>query len=581
MKKIKKSLSVFLALVLLLQVIPFSVFAQEQEPEPESEQIELTLPEGGYVPGEPELLEPDAPESGEPESSDLEEPVFYRDGIKVGIFNPNATGTVSYQIGNGNPINYSEPFYLPAYSSSVSVSACVIDNNEQAEVEENLDSLFEQNFIYTEAACDFTLRYKTVAFDFVRMYRAGKWFFATDSAVEADASGYFYNAVLPDGTDMIFVKVNNTTYQNPTTGYVLETILTNNTVSAYTITIDNFIYHYGSDKKLDLIQSIYEDAITIARTSSAITVSDEENRAYTIALNALGLPASVTNPLNGVTTYTYTAGKLSTVTDPANVVVGNYSYSNGVLSKSGDTAVTCDSLGRVTGLTKDSGAYETYTYDNSLNTVEVSTSTDNITITAYNDACEVLSTSDETGYNASYTYDTEYRLLTETIDGTLCTTNTYTNGLLTATVDSDNTTVSYVYDNNGRVVEEHSSDSDYITTYSYTAEGELAKTAECQYESVHPGGNAPAALELQEKESVTYVYDDGLLIRTVDTESNQTVEYTYNAYGDVTQTDITIAGSTPTTSQSTSTYDLVGKLLSRIAQTNYVKSRVNLKKIDC
>ena len=100
MKVIRKSLSIILALIFIVQIVPFSAFAEEPESQPEPEVIVNQLPdEGGYVPEEPELLEPEEPESGDPEATDLEEPLLYRDGLKIGIFNPNIEGTVEYKIG--------------------------------------------------------------------------------------------------------------------------------------------------------------------------------------------------------------------------------------------------------------------------------------------------------------------------------------------------------------------------------------------------------------------------------------------------------------------------------------------------
>ena len=558
-KAIQKSLSIILALIFIMQIVPFHAFAGEPESQQGEEIIVNSLPEeGGYVPEETELLEPEQSESGDPEATEPEEPLLYRDGLKVGVYNPNAAGTVEYKIDNGAWESYEQPFYIDAYQTA-SVSARVTLNNEQAVTTENLSSDFEELFAYSEAASDFCMNYKTVSFDFVRAYEGGEWFFATDSAVNADASGYFYNAVLPNGTEMIFTKVNQTTYQNPTAGYVLNVLYTGSTLSGYTITIDNIVYTYTAAGKIAQVHSIYGDSIEISRTASTIEVSDGADRSYTVSLNAQGKPASITDPLEGTITYTYSSGFLSTVTDQSGVVTGNYQYTAGVLTKSADKTITRDALGRVTAIVCDSGAYENYAYDNALNKVTMATSTDNVTVTCYNEAGEVLSTADETSSTSAYTYDAAYNLLTETVDGVLTTTNTYSDGLLASTTDSENVTTYYTY-SNGRLATETTENT--ITEYTYTPQGELeaVETREEIRESAG-GDSTTEAITINIIDDVEYVYDDGLLIETIDNKKHESVQYTYDAYGNVTAKDVTVTGDNPSTAHTSSTYDLAGNLL--------------------
>ena len=568
--KITKAISIILSIVFLLQMIPFAALAEEPEPQQEPETILYGVPEGGgYVPGEPELLEPDEPESGEPEIENLEAPIIYRDGFKVGIYNPNGVGTVEYKIGTGNWVGYDAPFYLPAYQT-FSVSAQVSYQNESASTSATLSSLFEKHFFYTESVADFSFSYKTVSLDFIRAYRDYEWLFTTDSSVQADASGYLYEVLLPDCTEMTFVKVNATTFQNPESGYVLTPEEENNVFSGYSITVENLTYCYDSNGVFTSVQSVYGDTITLTRSASSIVVSDGANRSYTIALNAqTGLPVSITDPLSGVISYTYSSGKLTSVTDQSGVVIGSYQYdAQDRIHRSADTVIAYNenNTERISRLTKDSGAFENYTYYDSSNQVEVRTSTDTITTTVYNDAFEVVSAEDEMGYTQSYTYDSDYRLLTETADGVVYTTNIYDNnsGLLASSTDSEGIETNYSYDESGRLASVSTSDSEIVTTYSYTANGELAKTAECVYESVSSGsGTGTEALELVEQDSVTYVYDDGLLVETVDTENNETVEYTYDTYGNLTQTEVSIVGENQqtTTTTITATYDALGRQL--------------------
>ena len=559
MKAIKKSLCIILALIFMVQIIPFTAFADEPETQPEPEVIvNSSQDEGGYVPEEPELLEPEEPESGDPEATEPEAPILYRDGLQIGIYNPNVAGTVAYKINNGDWTNYAQPFYLDAYQTA-SVSARVTLNNEEAVTTENISSDFEGLFAYSEVVSDFCLKYKTVNFDFVRAYQGNEWFFATDSNVSADASGYFYNGILPNGTEMIFAKVNQTTYQNPTTGYVLNVLYSGSTLSGYTITIDNIVYTYNAAGKIVDVHSIYGDTIEISRTSAAIEVSDGEDRSYTISLNAQGRPVCITDPLEGTITYTYSSGLLSTVTDQSGVVIGNYQYTAGVLTKNGDKTITRDALDRVTSIVCDSGAYENYIYDNTLNKVTTATSTDNVTDTCYNEAGEVLSTADESNNTSAYTYDAAYNLLTETVDGELTTTNTYTNGLLTSSTDSENVTTYYTY-SNGRIATETTGDT--ITEYSYTQAGEL-EAVETRKEIHESAGGEEGAesITINIIDDVEYVYDDGLLIETFDNKNNESVEYTYDEYGNVTAKDVTVTGSNPSTAHTSSTYDLMGNLL--------------------
>ena len=494
--------------------------------------------------------------------SDTILPEFYEDGALIGIYNPNtdSSETMQYKIGeDGEWTDYSVPFAVPLYEQST-VYARV--GNSESVITKTVTPDSSAIGAYTESNTDFTLSYRNVSFDFTRSYSSAdkKWFFATDSHVEV-VNGNLIKAVLPDSSELSFIRVNDTTYKNELGGYTLSV-----TDSGYIIQIEDINYSFDSDGRLSSVSSKYDDIITITRSASAITVADEENRAYILSLDANGNIVSVTDPADHVITYSYDeSNNLTKVVDQAGVTLGQYSYTNGVLTKSLDKSITYLEDGRVSSFTYDSGAYLNYTYDDENKTVSTQSSAEVTTSETYNDALLTVSSTDEDGNTTEYTYDEYYRVLTETSDGATVTYTYDSDGNVLSEVsdDEDAENTYYVYDSNGNLIRQQTGNTYSYTVYNDNGEIVLTATLKENY-----SGEIPEIYnsDLTCFDTVSYTYDNGMITKTVDSKTNETVSYTYDKYGNtVKTTTLTEKDNESATGTVDCTYDIMGNLLTSVS----------------
>ena len=492
----------------------------------------------------------------------LIDPVFYEENNLVGIYNPRVgKENMQYKIGeNGEWTDYAVPFALPL-GESVTVYA-KFSSSQNAVISQTFSSDAKQIGAYIESNTDFSLAYKNVSFDFTRTYNSidKKWFFATDSKVTA-VNDYVISAVLPDSTELTFVKTADNTYKNEINGYTLT-----KSDNECTIQLDGINYTCGADGKLSKISNKYDDTITVARNASSITITDGANRAYTLALDGNGNITSVTDPANNVIAYTYDSNNnLTKVIDQAGVTLGQYSYTNGVLTKSGDKTVNYGTDGRVASFVYDSGAYLNYTYDDVNKKVSTESSVETTTSQTYNDALMIVSSTDENGNTTEYTYDKYYRTLTETKDGTTITYTYDSNGNVLSEVSSDEDAENtyYTYDANGNVIRQQTGKE--YTYFVYNSNNELTVSATLKETYT---GAIPEQYneELTCFETVTYTYENGILTRTIDSKANETVINVYDIYGNsVKITSATEKDGNLTLKTVDSTYDVMGNLLTTVS----------------
>lgn len=457
-------------------------------------------------------------------------PEFYEDGNLVGILNPNTDSNekLQYKIGeDGEWTDYTVPFAVPLGEEST-VYAKV--GNSKSVVSKTVKPDTSTIGAYTESNTDFSLTYKGVSFDFTRSYDSSdkKWFFATDSNVTVK-NDYVLSAVLPDGTDLAFVKTGDNTYINEINNYTLT-----KSEDGYIIQIDDVNYTYDIDGKLVSVSNKYDDKINIARSESSITISDGANRKYVLALDSAGNIVSVTDPAGNAINYTYSDNTLTKVVDQAGVTLGQYSYTNGVLTKSMDKTINY-SNGRIFSIVYDSGAYLNYSYDDENKTISTESSVEATTSQTYNDALMTVSSTDEEGKTTEYTYDNYYRTLTETSDGK---TVTYTydakgNVLSEVSDDEDAENTYYKYDTNGNVIRQQTGKNYTYSVYNDNNELVISASLKENYK-----GDIPSQYnaDLDCFDTVTYTYENGLLVKSVDSKSNETVTYLYDDYGNTIKT---------------------------------------------
>ena len=403
---------------------------------------------------------------------------------------------------------------------------------------------------------DFSLNYNAVSFAFDRIYNSytDEWFYSTESVVNTTGNSNLIMVVLPDSSIVPFVKTDTNKYLNDLTGFELE-----QTTTGYSLKSDDVVYKYDTNGKLTVVTNKYDDEITITRTNNAIIVRDEANRNYTINLNTVGNVSSITDPAGNTINYTYSDGKLIRVNDQEAVIIGQYAYTNGRLSKSMDKNIVYDSHGRVTQYLYDSNYHEDFTYNDLLNRVSIMTSSDNSTSVTCNDEYLPIENIDESGTVSEYTYDSNFNVLSETVNGDT-TTNTYNEaGLLISSEDAEGNITTYSYDQDGNIIRECQEEE--YTYYVYNTLGDIIVQATLQEDY---DGNTPAAYSenLNCFDLIEYEYSGGLVIQTVDTLNEETTEYAYDIYGNTASITTTVVEDEQTSIDiSNSTYDIMGNIL--------------------
>lgn len=491
-------------------------------------------------------------------------PVFYEEGNLIGIYNPdiNSIETIQYKIGeDGEWMDYVAPFAVPLDYETIVYAKT---NENQISVSKILTPDTSSIGTYTESNTDFSLAYKNVSFDFIRTYDSSdrNWFFATDSNVSyIDEECMLISAVLPDSTKLTFIRTSDNSFKNEINGYTL----TETSDGGYVLQIDGVNYTYGTDGKLVSISNKYDDTITIARTTSSITIKDGANRAYTLALDSNGNIVSATDPANNVITYTYDNNNLTKVVDQAGVTLGQYSYTNGILTKSMDKTINYNSSGRVTSYEYDSGAFLNYTYDDVYYTVSTVSSTENTTSQTYNDALMIVSSTDEEGNTTEYEYDEYYRVITEIKDGNKIRYTYDLWGNLKSEVSDDENAENtyYTYDTNGNVIRQQTGKNYTYSVYNENNELVLSATLKENYTGTIPEQyNADSDCF----DTVTYTYENGILVKTVDSKTKETVTNTYDECGNsVKVTTVTEKDGSSTVGTTHNTYDIMGNLLTAVS----------------
>ena len=488
-------------------------------------------------------------------------PQFYESDNLVGIYNPRrGSENMLYKIGeDGEWREYEVPFAIP-FGQTVNVYA-KFESSSDYEISGSFTSNVAYAGAYGESNTDFTLSYKNIGFDFTRSYNSidKKWHFATDSKVTPQ-NDYVIKSVMPDGSKLTFVKSAANTYTEELNGYTL-------TVNdgGYVINVDSVNYTYDNNGNIISVGNKYGDTVNVARNDNNIIVSDKTGRAYTLTLNDNKNIISVTDPADNCIQYTYDSNNnLTKVVDQAGVIIGQYEYKNGVLSKSMDKIVNYTADGRVQSYVYDSGAYLNYTYDDENKTISTVSSVETTSSQGFDDALLTVSSTDEDGKTTEYTYDNHYRKLSETADGKTVTYSYDGNGRLISEVSDDENSENtyYTYDSNGNVVRQQTGKANTYSVYNDIGEVVLTASLKDGY-----SGEIPEIYnsDLTCFDTVNYTYDNGMLTKTVDSKSAETVTYLYDDYGNAiktstvkTENDLTTLGTTD------STYDLFGNVLTTV-----------------
>ena len=272
----------------------------------------------------------------------------------------------------------------------------------------------------------------------------------------------------------------------------------------------------------------------------------------------------ITDPNGNKLKYTTKQDKYIEIKDQAGVILGKYEYTNNTtdftLVKSNDNKIEYYSNGRLKQITYKNGSWIKYTYNDASMNYTTLTSSGETTKTVYNDAFLPVEYTDESGTKTEYTYDNHYRVKTEK-SGDETTTYTYDskgNVISYVTSNKKNNTY-YTYNSSGKVVREKSG-NDY-TYYTYDSKGNVTVLATLKKDFK---GEIPKIYDssLTCFDTLSYTYDNKGRVAKEENSDGSSVSYEYDVSGNVTkETNVTVENDKTKTTVTTYTYDDMGNLL--------------------
>ncbi|MCR8960605.1 DUF6531 domain-containing protein [Variovorax sp. S2] len=341
-----------------------------------------------------------------------------------------------------------------------------------------------------------------------------------------------------------------------------------------TLTTPNFSVAYNYDTANRLVSAVKTAGADVTtrtyhyenptHTRFLTGVTDELGvRFATYTYDTLGRATSTTHAGNaGLTQVAYNANGTTTVTDPVGrATTYHYVIVNGVKRISqiqGEPAPGCpasnssftyDTRGLLASQTSATGSVTSFTYNTrgleASRTEALGTPEQRAIATTWDATLPVPTLVAQAGRDTAYTYDTNGRLLTETVadtggtSGTARTSQrTYTpEGLVHTQTEPNGAVTTYAYDTRGNV-QSATNALGHVTAYTYDTANRLTSQTD-------PNGLV-----------TTFTWDarDRLLSRTVGTGPGQTTAFTYNTTGTIATT------SLPTGLVTTYTYDAAQRL---------------------
>ena len=468
-------------------------------------------------------------------------PLIYDEYPYVGIMDKGFENrTVEYRIDDGEWTTYERPF---AISTGEEITVYARYTNSTITSHKTFNYI---NYLgeYTENESDFTLIYNGLSFDFSRHYSSisKKWFYATDSFVDLRFNGYVYYAVLPDATNLVFEKIDDTHFENSFNKSIL-TLLDNGCCISYNSTN----YFYGQDGKINSISDKYGNSISITRNANTVVVSDPTGRTYSIVYDSNNRIERIVDPNSNEINYFYGGAffdedysninivvpidydAYTTITNQSGIINSIYFYKNNTLIKSMDKNILYEN-GVVTQVKYDSGISNMFSYEN--NKVIVTDVLNQSSYIIYDEYYFPIEIVDTEGKITQYEYNDQGRLVTVT--GESIIENTYdTNGNLVLQEENAGENIRWFV--NGQLV--HKKEKDKHTYYEYNENGLLIISALLAEDYI---GEIPTRYneELECFITSTYAYDNcGRVLSITSINDDKKTKYTYDNYGNITRID--------------------------------------------
>lgn len=272
----------------------------------------------------------------------------------------------------------------------------------------------------------------------------------------------------------------------------------------------------------------------------------------------------ITDPNGNKIEYTTKYDRYMQVKDQAGVLLGKYEYKSPTdytLTRSTDKTIAYYDNGRIKQITYDNGAWLKYTYDDDHMTYTTLTSSDETTKTVYNDAFLPVEYTDEYAAKTEYTYDDCYRVKTEKTDSE---TTTYTyddkgNVLSYETGNAENDTY-YTYDAKGNVIREKTGNTASYYTYDSNKNVLVSATLKEDYKGEMPQAYDAGLTDCFD--TISYTYDENGRVTKEEDSTGSVCQYEYDESGNVLKETSTVTENDKTeTTVTTYTYDEMGNVL--------------------
>jgi len=315
------------------------------------------------------------------------------------------------------------------------------------------------------------------------------------------------------------------------------------------------------------------------------SITDPLNDQTTISYNAAGQPISLTDPLMNITQLQYDSGDLVAVINPLGQSFTRFVDAAGRIlsltnSMGGTARIDYDSLNLTTRLTDPLQGLTSFSYDPNGNLLSVTDARNKITGYSY-DNMDRASTrtdpllrqesylydangnlrqvTDRKNQVTSYSYDSLDRLTLITYADLSATSYNYDNAnRLTSVVDSISGTISYVYDNFDRVLSETTPRG--TVNYTYDASGRrTSMTVPGQTVINYTYDNADRLTQITQGISTVIVgYDDAGRRSSLALPNGVVTEYGYDVASNLTS--LTYRKGATTLGNLTYEYDAVGRV---------------------
>jgi RHS repeat-associated protein len=368
-----------------------------------------------------------------------------------------------------------------------------------------------------------------------------------------DAANRLISVTAPDGGvtsytyDAVGNKLTETDPRNNTTTYTYDS---NNRLASVTTPLGNKTTHsYDSDG----------NQTKVVEPRGNVTGANPDDYATTSTYDAAGRLLTETNPLGQTTTYTYDkVGNRLTTTDPRGKVTTN----------------TYDGRNRLSSVTAPDGGVTSYTHDGNGNQLTRTDPRGKVWTSAYDLANRLASSTTPLGNKTTYFYDANGRQ-TKIVEprgnvvganpDDYATVSTYDRAgrLLTSTDPLGNQT-SYSYDAVGNKLSATDAAS-RTTSYTYDPVNRLASVIAADLTTTSYtfdlAGNLTGRTDAN-NHTTTYAYDADGRRTTVTSPIGQTWTTAYDAAGNVIQTVDANGNATQTAGDGTTTktYDRAGRL---------------------